>query len=79
MKSEQLQLGSNQERYNKSSEMDIRVQEGTYQSPLPLPSPLTDRGSRLEAWPAAADAKLDGMCEGIIDRWLARDNTTECS
>lgn len=39
----------------------------TYQSPLPRPSPLPLLGSRLELWPAAAEAKLDGMCEGIID------------
>jgi hypothetical protein len=55
------------------------VQNGTYQSPLPRPSPLALRGSRLEPWPAAADAKLEGMCEGIIDCWLARDNATEDS
>ena len=57
--------------------MNIGVRDGTYQSPLPLPSPLALLGSRLEPWPAAADAKLEGMCEGIIDGWLARDNTTE--
>lgn len=40
----------------------------TYQSPLPRVSPLPfPLESRLEAWPAAADAKLDGMCEGMID------------
>lgn len=36
------------------------------QSPLPRPSPLPFRDSRLDPEPAAADAKLDGMCEGII-------------
>jgi len=30
----------------------------------PLPFPLE---SRLEFWPAAADAKLDGICEGMFD------------
>jgi hypothetical protein len=30
----------------------------------PLPFPLE---SRLEFWPAAAEAKLDGMCEGMFD------------
>jgi hypothetical protein len=43
------------------------LKEATYQSPL-RPSPLPLRESRLDACPAAADAKLDGMCEGIIDR-----------
>lgn len=40
----------------------------THQSPLPRPSPLPVLASRLELWPAAAEAKLDGMCEGIMDR-----------
>jgi len=60
-------------------EVKIMVEDRTYQSPLLRPSPLALRGSRLEPWPAAADAKLEGMCEGIIDRWLARDITTENS
>jgi hypothetical protein len=42
------------------------LKEVTYQSPL-RPSPLPLRESRLDACPAAADAKLDGICEGIID------------
>jgi hypothetical protein len=42
------------------------LKEATYQSPL-RPSPLPLRESRLDACPAAADAKLDGICEGIVD------------
>jgi hypothetical protein len=39
----------------------------TYQSPLPRGSPLPfPLESRFEAWPAAAEAKLDGICEGMI-------------
>jgi hypothetical protein len=45
------------------------VHEGAYQSPLPLVSPRAiPLGSLLGADPAAADAKLDGICEGIINQ-----------
>lgn len=38
----------------------------TYQSPLPRGSPaLALALVSREGWPAAADAKLDGRCEGI--------------
>lgn len=46
-----------------------------YQSPLPLPSPLALRGSRLGACPAAADAN-DGGCEDGILIEIVRDS--EC-
>jgi hypothetical protein len=46
---------------------EANLSGATYQSPLPRPSPLPLLESRLELWPAAAEAKLDGMWEGIID------------
>jgi hypothetical protein len=73
-----MAFDSGQRRCNKWSEREHWVQEVTYQSPLPRPSPLALRGSRLEPWPAAADAKLDGMCEGILIAGLL-DAATEDS
>jgi hypothetical protein len=48
--------------------VEANLKGATHQSPLPRPSPLPVLVSRLELWPAAAEAKLDGMCEGIMDR-----------
>lgn len=38
----------------------------TYQSPLDRGSPLPLPRVSRDGWPAAADAKLDGRCEGIV-------------
>lgn len=40
----------------------------TYQSPVPLGSPVRPLGlASLAAWPAAADAKLEVRCVGIVE------------
>lgn len=54
----------------------------THHSPLPDPRTESPRPEPLESlvWPAAADAKLEGSCEGMasLEGWSLRDSLVFC-